>query len=261
MIVRFHQATLALGGRPVLSGLDLALHPGELVGLLGPNGAGKTTLLRAILGLVPPSAGTVHVFGRPATRGNPGIGYMPQTRGDTALRLRGRDVLAAGADGHRWGLPWPGPATRRDIDRALELVDATQLADRPMADLSGGERQRLLLAQALLGAPKLLLLDEPLTHLDPAHQAALVALVARLRSELGLAILFGAHDLNPLLGAIDRVLYVAGGRATLGSVDTVVTGPALTALYGTSIEVVRAQGRVFVLPSPAPIQEHAAVPG
>ena len=255
MIVAFERAALHLGDRPILAGLSFTLRPGELVGLLGPNGAGKTTLLRAILGLVPPSTGSIQVFGRPATRGNPGIGYMPQTH--TALPLRGLDVLAASANGQRWGLPWPGPATRRDIARALDLVDATSLAQRPMADLSGGERQRLLLAQALLGAPRLLLLDEPLTHLDPAHQAALVALAARLRDELGLAILVSAHDLNPLLGAMDRVLYVAAGRATLGTVDEVVTGPSLTALYGTHIDVVRTQGRVFVLPG----QELAPVPG
>ena len=259
MIVSFDRAALQLGNRPILAGLSFALQPGQLVGLLGPNGAGKTTLLRAILGLVPPSAGSIQVFGRPASRGNPGIGYMPQSH--TALPLRGFDVLAASAQiqrgGQRWGLPWPGPATRRDIARALDLVDASELARRPMTDLSGGERQRLLLAQALLGSPKLLLLDEPLTHLDPAHQAALVALATRLRDELGLAILFSAHDLNPLLGAIDRVLYVASGRATLGTVDEVVTGPSLTALYGTPIDVVRAQGRVFVLPA----REQAAVPG
>lgn len=240
--------TLGYGGRTVLHDVSLELQPGEFVGLLGPNGAGKTTLLRAILGLVRPSAGTIRVLGRPATRGNPHIGYMPQAR--TALagsRITGHDFVAAAANGQRWGFPWPGATARRDIAWALDLVDATPLARRALSDLSGGERQRLLLAQALLGRPRLLLLDEPLISLDPRHQQAVVALAQRLQAELHLTVLFSAHELNPLLGAIDRVLYLGRGHAAIGPVNDVVTSPVLSRLYGAEIEVVRAANRIFVL--------------
>ncbi|MGA9864989.1 MAG: ABC transporter ATP-binding protein, partial [Acetobacteraceae bacterium] len=134
-----------------------------------------------------------------------------------------------------------------DAARVLALVGAEALAARPVSDLSGGERQRLLLAQALLGSPRLLLLDEPLISLDPRHQQEVVALVRRVQRHLGIAVLFSAHELNPLLGALDRVLYLGGGHAALGAVEEVITGPVLSRLYGAEIEVVRAAGRVFVM--------------
>jgi len=239
--------TLTLGGRAILSGIDLDIGFGEFIGVLGPNGAGKTTLMRALLGMVVPSAGSLAVLGAAATRGNPAIGYMPQTRTSPASRLSGRDFVACAWRGDRWGLPLLDLAARREVSRVLDLVGAAALATRPLAELSGGERQRLLLAQALLGSPKLLLLDEPLMSLDPHHQGAVVSLVRELASALGLTVLFSAHELNPLIGAMDRVLYLGGGRAALGTVDQVMTGPVLSLLYGSTIEVVRLGERIFVL--------------
>lgn len=246
-VVEVLRATVRLGGRAVLSEVSLRVEPGWFVGLLGPNGAGKTTLLRVLLGLLAPGAGTVRVLGGPARRGHRGIGYMPQARSGAGGALTGRDMVASAAGGWRWGLPGPGRAWAREVDRVLDLVGATALARRPLVELSGGERQRLLVSQALLGSPKLLLLDEPLISLDPAHQIGLVTLVRGLQAELGLTVLFSAHELNPLLGALDRVLYLGGGEAVLGTVDEVVTGPVLSRLYGTEIEVVRLGGRLFVL--------------
>ena len=253
--IAFHDVDLALGGRAILQGITLAIRQREFVGVLGPNGAGKTTLMRAVLGLVRPGRGTVHVLGRPARRGNPDIGYMPQARATPAnVRLSGWDFVASVLDGHRLGLPIPGPRGRAEVDRALGLVGAQGLARRPLAETSGGERQRLLLAQALIGSPKLLLLDEPLVNLDPSHQAAIVALAKALQQELGIAVLFSAHELNPILGALDRVLCLGSGAAALGTVDEVVTAPVLSQLYGSPIDVVRLNGRVFVMPAPnAPV--------
>jgi zinc/manganese transport system ATP-binding protein len=246
--VAFRGVSLALAGRPVLTDVDLAIAAGEFVGVLGANGAGKTTLMRAILGLVPPVRGDIRVLGGPAVRGNPAIGYMPQVRAGTAeLRLRGRDFVAAAAGGHRWGLPTASAAAAREVDWALGMVGAQNLAARPLTDLSGGERQRLLLAQALLGRPRLLLLDEPLLSLDPQHQRAVVELVAHLQRELGITVLFSAHELNPLLGAMDRVLYLGGGRAALGTIEAVITAPVLSRLYGAPMEVLRSGGRIFVV--------------
>jgi zinc/manganese transport system ATP-binding protein len=246
--IELSAVTLALGGRTILSNVDVAINEREFVGLLGANGAGKTTLLRAILGLVPPVSGQIRVLGAPAMRGQRAVGYLPQARGAAnGTRLSGRDFVAASVKGHRWGLPHLSAKGRRDVDRALGLVGATALAHRPLAELSGGERQRLLLAQALLGQPRLLLLDEPLMSLDPHHQRGVVDLVRHLQRELSLAVVFSAHELNPLLGAMDRVLYLGGSKAAIGGVDEVMTGPVLSRLYGSQIDVVRLDGRIFVM--------------
>ena len=246
--IEFHDVRLALGNRTVLDGVTLEIGPREFVGVLGPNGSGKTTLMRAVLGLVRPSRGSIHVLGKAAARGNPAVGYMPQVRAAVAsMRLSGWDFVAGVIDGHRLGLPIPGKAGRAEVDRALDLVGARDLGRRPLAEISGGERQRLLLAQALIGRPRLLLLDEPLISLDPHHQRGVVELAKSLQAELGIAVLFSAHELNPLLGALDRVLYLGRGQAALGTVDEVITGPVLSRLYGSEIDVVRLKGRIFVM--------------
>jgi zinc/manganese transport system ATP-binding protein len=204
--------------------------------------------MRAMLGLLPLSKGTIRVNGAPVVRGNPSVGYMPQTRSGLAgQHVRGRDFVAMAADGHRWGLPRASAAARADVDRVLDLVGGKTLATRPLSELSGGERQRLLLAQCLLGDPKLLLLDEPLISLDPRHQTGVVDLVRSVQRELGITVLFSAHELNPLLNSIDRVLYLGNGRAALGTIDEVITKPVLSQLYGSPIDVMRVNGRIFVM--------------
>ena len=239
---------LTLGSRIVLDKITLDIAAGEFVGVLGPNGAGKTTLMRAVLGLVPVAAGTIQILGRPATRGNAAIGYLPQVHAaPMAAHLSGWDFIASVVNGHRLGLPLTDRVGQRKIERALDRVGARALARRPLAELSGGERQRLLLAQALIGNPHLLLLDEPLISLDPRHQAEVIELVKSLQRELRITVLFSAHEINPLLGAIDRVLYLGSGQAALGTVDEVITGPVLSRLYGSEIEVVRIKGRIFVM--------------
>jgi zinc/manganese transport system ATP-binding protein len=246
--IELRDVTLALGGRSILAGVTLEIAAREFVGVLGPNGAGKTTLMRAVLGLVPATRGSVQVLGRPAIRGNPDIGYVPQVRSSVgSMRLSGWDFVAGVVNGHRLGMPIASKAVCAEVDRALDLVGASDLARRPLAETSGGERQRLLLAQALIGQPRLLLLDEPLISLDPHHQHAVVALVKSLQVELGITVLFSAHELNPLLGALDRVLYLGSGQAALGTVDEVITSAVLSRLYGSDIEVVRVKGRIFVM--------------
>ncbi|MEX3612923.1 MAG: ATP-binding cassette domain-containing protein, partial [Burkholderia gladioli] len=168
----------------------------------------------------------------------------------------GHDFVAMAADGHRWGLPYASAKVRADVARVLELVDGTALARRPLFELSGGERQRLLLAQCLLGAPRLLLLDEPLISLDPHHQRGVVELVRRVQQELGITVLFSAHELNPLLNALDRVLYLGNGTAALGTVDEVITRPVLSRLYGSPIDVMRVNGRIFVMSGDVEVEKH-----
>ncbi|WP_233803151.1 ABC transporter ATP-binding protein [Paraburkholderia sp. HP33-1] len=256
-VLELDNVTLELGERTILRDTSFVVNQGEFIGVLGPNGAGKTTLMRAVLGLVPAAAGSLRVLGQTVERGNASIGYMPQTRSALAgRRVRGRDFVAMAADGHRWGLPHADAKTRADVDRVLELVGGTNLAKRPLSELSGGERQRLLLAQCLLGNPKLLLLDEPLISLDPHHQKSVVELVRHVQRELGIAVLFSAHELNPLLNSIDRVLYLGSGVAALGTVDEVITRPVLSRLYGSPIDVMRVNGRIFVMSGGVEVEKH-----
>jgi zinc/manganese transport system ATP-binding protein len=248
VVIEFDRVTLARGQRVVLAEVSLAIGAGEFIGVFGPNGAGKTTLLHAILGLLRPVAGELKVFGATPTRGNRLAGYLPQHRASVAdLGLRGWDFVASAHQGDRWGLPWCDRAARREVDQALATVEAQALAARPLCALSGGELQRLLLAQALLGKPRLLLLDEPFLSLDPRFQQAIVALVKGIQQALGITVLFTAHELNPLLGAMDRVLYLGQGRAALGTVEAVITSEVLSRLYGMPIEVLHAGGRLLVV--------------
>ena len=247
-IIELDRATIAIGRRAVLRDVSFSIAAGEFIGVLGPNGAGKTTLMRSILGLLPPASGTLRVFGAAPARGNAAIGYLPQLRTVLPdLRVRGLDYIASSLNGERWGLPSLVAADRRAIEETLDAVGAQELARRPLSDMSGGERQRLLLAQALIGNPKLLLLDEPLISLDARHQEIVIDVVRRIARERGITVLFSAHELNQLLGAIDKVLYLGNGHAALGTVDEVVTAPVLSKLYDTEIEVVRAAGHIFVM--------------
>ncbi|HZB92067.1 MAG TPA: ATP-binding cassette domain-containing protein [Stellaceae bacterium] len=256
--IELRNVALRRGGRLVLSDVDAVIGEGEFIGVFGPNGAGKTTLLQALLGLSPPESGTLRVFGRPPMHGDPLAGYMPQRRSATAeLGLCGWDIVASALHGHRWGLPILGAEGRREVAWALATVEATEFARRPIQQLSGGEVQRLLLAQALLGRPRLLLLDEPLISLDPRYQQAAVELVKRVQQELHMTVLFTAHELNPLLGAMDRVLYLGGGRAKLGTVDEVINTETLSRLYGAPIDVLRIDGRIIVVASHGAVEAHA----
>lgn len=257
--VTFENVTLGHGARHVLSEVSFSIPQGRFVGVLGPNGAGKTTMMRAILGLIPPSAGRIAVLGQPPARGNPQIGYMPQSRAAASrFGLNGREFLAGTLGAARWGRPFFSKEDRRTVDEALERVGARHLADRPLTSLSGGERQRLFIAQALMGDPKLLLLDEPLMSLDPAHQRSVVDLVSGLARDLGIAVLFSAHEINPLLTAADLVLYLGGGKAAIGTVDEVVNRPVLSKLYGTPVHVARVDGRIFVMADDCEIGHHHA---
>jgi zinc/manganese transport system ATP-binding protein len=247
-VIELERATIRIGGRDILVDTSFAIRRGEFIGVLGPNGAGKTTLMRAILGLLPPSAGALRVFGQAPRRGDPSIGYLPQVRTVLAdLRVRGFDFIASSIRGERWGVPSLTRGDRAMIDQTLAAVGARDLAERPLSEMSGGERQRLLLAQALLGEPKLLLLDEPLISLDYRYQEAVIELVRRFVRERNITVLFSAHELNQLIGTLDRVLYLGNGRAALGTVAEVATGPVLSKLYNTDIEVVHADGHIFVL--------------
>jgi zinc/manganese transport system ATP-binding protein len=237
-----------LGGRQVLADIDFSIGAGEFTGLIGANGAGKTTLFKAILGTTGLTGGSVLVDGAPRSRRNPLIGYVPQKFAlDPDLPLRARDLVSLGIDGHRLGFSLPSANRRRAVEQMLEAVGARELADVRVGELSGGEQQRVLIAHALISEPKLLLLDEPLANLDLRSAGEVVSLVARIAREQRVAVLISAHEINPLLPVMDRIVYLAGGRAVHGRTDEVVRGEVLSKLYGHHVDVLRVHGRVLVV--------------
>jgi zinc/manganese transport system ATP-binding protein len=248
-LLRLENIGVRLGGRQILSGVSFSVAPGQFTGLIGPNGAGKTTLLRVILGLQPPTQGRVLLNGSPKTRHGGGlIGYVPQKLAiDQDMPLRARDVVGLGIDGNKLGFPLPSASRRRQITEALEAVGAASYADARIGELSGGEQQRVLIAHALIGRPRLLLLDEPLANLDLRSEQGIVSVLARLAHEQGIAVLISAHDLNPLLREIDTVVYVAAGRAAAGRTDEIIQSDVLSALYGSRVDVLHVNGRVLVI--------------
>ncbi|WP_460795946.1 metal ABC transporter ATP-binding protein [Microbacterium sp. GXF0217] len=250
-ILTIRDAAIQRGDRELWAGLDLDVEPGEFIAVLGPSGSGKTTLLRAVLGLQELSAGSIRVGGSPVQRGNPRIGYIPQQRPfppDTSMRAR--DVVALGVQGTRFGFPLPRRGDSERVDELLAAVGASGFADRRVGLLSGGEQQRLRVGQALADHPDLLLCDEPLSALDLANQRAVTEIIERQRRDRGAAVLFVTHDINPILGRVDRILYIAGGRFVLGTPDEVLQSRVLTDLYGTPVFVLRAGDRLVVVGIP-----------
>ena len=247
---------VSLSGRRILHDVGFTVAPGEFVGLIGSNGAGKTTLLRVILGLQSATAGTVK-FGGTSGAHRAVLGYLPQKVAlDPDLPLRARDVVALGLDGQKLGIPLPSAKRRALVDELLAAVDATEFADSRVGLLSGGQQQRVLIAHALISGPRLLLLDEPLANLDIRSTQEIVELLARVGRERGIAVLLSAHDLNPLLPVMDRIVYLADGQAVSGTTDEVVQSDVLTALYGRKVDVLRVDGRVLVVAGPDDAHGH-----
>ncbi|WP_346777147.1 ABC transporter ATP-binding protein [Streptomyces sp. HNM0575] len=263
-VISLRDAALSYGERVLWKGLDLDVRPGEFLAVLGPNGSGKTSLVRALLGQRQLSAGTLTVLGRPPRKGSRHIGYIPQQAALSAhATLRARDLVRLGIDGHVFGPRPRTGAVRRRVDEALQSVGATAYADVPVGLLSGGERQRVRIGQALATDPRILLCDEPLLSLDPHHQRAVTGLVDARRRSHGTAVVFVTHEINPVLGMVDRVLYLAGGGHRVGAPEEVLTSAALSQLYGTQIDVVRVRDRIMVVGAPdemADSSHHAHVP-
>ncbi|WP_083977108.1 metal ABC transporter ATP-binding protein [Kitasatospora azatica] len=216
--VRLTAAQAALGGRPVLRGVDLAVAPGEVVALLGANGSGKSTTIKTVIGSVPLTGGERELFGVPGARFRDWhrIGYVPQrTTAAGGVPATVREVVATG----RLAQHGLRPFRRKDraaVDRALDAVGMLGRAGDGVADLSGGQQQRVLIARALVGTPELLIMDEPMAGVDLASQRVLAD---TLRHEVarGAAVLLVLHELGPLEPLIDRAVLLADGRVAQDS--------------------------------------------
>lgn len=244
-------AALSFGDRVLWNKLTLDVCAGEFLAVLGPNGSGKTSLLKTILGQQKLDSGTADFDGHSVRRGDRRIGYIPQQKlipGGTPMRAR--DLVALGVNGHRFGLPVSRASEKRQVDELLDAVGATAYADEPVGNLSGGEQQRLRVGQALAGDPRLLLCDEPLLSLDLQHQRGVSELIDRRRREHGTPVVFVTHDVNPVLGMVDRILYLAGGQFREGTPDEVLRSDVLSELYGTPVDVLRTGERVVVVGIP-----------
>jgi len=256
-VVSIRDGALGFGDRTLWSGLNLDVAAGEFVAVLGSNGSGKSSLLKAILGQQKLDSGTIAVAGHPARRGDRCVGYIPQQKiAAPGTPLRGRDLVTFGVNGHRFGVPTLPRAVRAHVDELIAAVGATEYASQPIGSLSGGEQQRLRIAQSLADDPVLLLCDEPLLSLDLQHQRGVSELIDARRREHNTAVVFVTHDVNPILGMVDRILYLAGGKFTIGTPDEVLRSDVLTGLYGTPVEVLRAGGRVFVAGIPQGDHHH-----
>jgi zinc/manganese transport system ATP-binding protein len=259
-VLTVDRLSVSFPGREVLREVSFELGEGEFCGLIGSNGSGKTTLLRTILGFQPPKEGRVTIGGVSGRNNRSSVAYVPQKSFlDPEIPLRAWDMVALGLDGHRLGLPLPSKKRRDMVDEMLHAVDAGSFANQRIGRLSGGQQQRVLIAHALIRQPRLLLLDEPLANLDIRSVAEIVALLRRLSVEHRITVLLSAHDMNPLLPVMDRIVYLANGRAASGKTDAVVRTEVLSRLYGYHIDVIRVHGRVMVIAAESAEEVPAAV--
>jgi zinc/manganese transport system ATP-binding protein len=237
-VIRAEHLEVGFRDKVVWQDANFEVRRGEFVAVIGPNGAGKTTLFRMLLGLQRPLGGSLSVFGETPHRGNHRIGYVPQRHTiDIETHIDCESFVRLGVSGTRWGPGLPRREERTASSAALAAVGADELAHKCVGTLSGGELQRIFLAEAMVGNPEMLLLDEPLSNLDLRRSRDLVALVDQLVRSRNVTTLLVAHDINPLIQCLDKVIYIANGRVATGSPDTVLTSESLTALYGVHVEV------------------------
>jgi iron complex transport system ATP-binding protein len=254
-VIRAEDIWAGYGTNTVLKGVGLSLRRGEFVGLLGPNGSGKSTLLRVLSGVLKPTRGEVWLEGQPLSRLRAKevarrLAFVPQ-REEVAFGFSAWEVVLLGRAPY---IGWWGKERAEDVQaarRAMERTDCVPLSERAFGSLSGGERQRVVLARGLAQETSLLLLDEPLTHLDVAHQVGTLSLLRQLNREEGLTVLAALHDINLASEFCDRLLVLRQGQLVAeGTPSEVITPSLLARVFGLDawVRVNPATGRPHVLP-------------
>jgi zinc/manganese transport system ATP-binding protein len=248
-IVAAKNLTVGYTGKPVWKDANFSVGRGEFVAVIGPNGAGKTTMFRLLLGLLQPVSGSIKVFDAAPRRGNSKIGYVPQSHTiDKETNIECLELVRLAYSANRWGVSIDSAKEREIAYATLKAVGAADFADKSLGSLSGGELQRVFLAEALVSDPEILLLDEPLSNLDIRRIKELVGLMNDVVKKRKVTAFLVAHDINPLIQFLDKVIYIANGRVATGTPEEVLTSKRLSALYGTQVEVLRdSRGNIVVV--------------
>ncbi len=219
------------GDEDVLKGVNFSVDEGEMVAILGPNGAGKTTLLKLILGLLKPRRGEVRIFGLTPERARGLIGYVPQNlQPNRRMPITAFSVVMMGL--YEGMLKWPGKTQRMEAEKVLEEVGISSLKKKLFGELSGGQRQRVLIARALVRKPKLLILDEPETGLDPSFQEGFYKLLQKIREKYGTTIITVTHDVMAVSQVVSSIACLNRTMVVHGRPHEVLTGENLKCLYG-----------------------------
>ena len=255
--IEVHNIECGYGGEPVLKDVSLDVPSGDFLGILGPNGSGKTTLLRALTGIIKTQAGRIAVNGTDVNTLRPRdiarrIACVMQDNAASAgvgnLAFTVREIVGMGRTPYLSRTGWETARDREAAEEAMKLAEVSHLADRPVTELSGGEKQRAFIGMALAQDCDIILLDEPTSHLDIAHQIGILDLFAALNHDAGKTVLGVFHDLNLAAEYCERILLLKEGRvAGLGRPEDVLTAQNIEAIYGAS---------VVVQPSPATNRPH-----
>lgn len=240
-MISIRDITLQFPNRTVLQNFSAEIQRGERIGIFGPNGAGKSTLLKALLGITPLKSGTISISDTAI------IAYLPQDFDALPLDYSVIGFLMLLIRSEKFGLPILKKWDYQQCDAVLTQVGALHLKNATLRKLSGGERKRVMLAGILLSQPTVLLLDEPLANLDLRYQKEMLHLINTLQKKLNLTLLITAHDFNPLLSMLDRVLFIGEGQGILDLPEKVIQNQVLSDLYKTPLHVVEVHGRKFVL--------------
>lgn len=247
-VVEAKDLTVRYKDKKVWHNANFAIKRGEFVAVIGPNGAGKTTMFRMLLGLQQASGGELKIFGGRPKRGSPRIGYVPQRHTiDNETNIECIELVRLAYSGYKWGLSLSTKEEKKAAEDAINAVGAKELAHKSLASLSGGELQRIFLAEALVSNPEMLLLDEPLANLDLRRAQDLVSLINKIVKSRNVTTFLVAHDINPLISFLDKIIYMANGRVATGKPDEVLTSKRLSELYGTHVEVLHdSRGHILI---------------
>jgi zinc/manganese transport system ATP-binding protein len=247
-IVVAKNLTVGYPGKKVWHNASFSVNRGEFVAVIGPNGAGKTTMFRLLLGLQQPISGELRIFDGKPRRGNSKIGYVPQRHTiDSETNIECAELVRLAYSGYKWGIGLSSREEKKAAEDALDAVGVTDLVHKSLSSLSGGELQRIFLAEALVSNPEMLLLDEPLSNLDIRRANDLVQLINSVAKSRNVTTFLVAHDINPLIQFLDKIIYIANGKVATGTPKEVLTSESLTELYGTHVEVIHdSMGHILI---------------